>query len=297
MRVVIKVGTSSLVSDHGTIALGTLASLVETVCRLRELGHAVVLVSSGAVGCGCIRMGLSARPSATSKRQALAAVGQMRLMRHYDDMFAAMGVCCAQVLLTYDNLNDRAQFVNARSTLDELLQYGAVPIVNENDTVAVEELRFGDNDTLSAKVAAMLGARHLFLLTDVDAVYTRNPAQNPDARRIAHVARSEAPALLAAQEEQESEQEPVAGSTTEASGGGSGGGGGSGWGTGGMEAKIRAAVLAAAAGAECVICSARDPAAILRLLHGSDEGTRFAPAPRHQRGRKRWIIGLPCRGA
>ncbi|KDD74279.1 hypothetical protein H632_c1435p0, partial [Helicosporidium sp. ATCC 50920] len=185
---VIKVGTSSLIRpDMGTLNLSSLAGLVELVRDLKTLGFNVILVTSGAAGVGCQRLGLSKKPAEVSKRQALAAVGQIHLMRHYDDLFAALGLKCAQVLLTLDNLAVRSQYVNARSTFFELLRFDCVPIVNENDTLAVEELRFGDNDTLSAQVAALVGASWLFLLTDVDALYSGNPHVDPQAKRIPEV--------------------------------------------------------------------------------------------------------------
>jgi len=182
---VIKVGTSSLIHpEHDTLNLVNLAAICETVKDLRVQGHHVVLVSSGAVGVGCQRLGLPGRPARLAQKQALAAVGQVHLMRHYADLFAALGLTCAQVLLTLDNLANRDQYVNARNTFHELLAYGAVPVVNENDTVAVQELRFGDNDTLSAQVAALVGADHLFLLTDVDALYTGDPRTDPSATPV-----------------------------------------------------------------------------------------------------------------
>ena len=163
--VVIKVGTSSILrtgTDH--LALSTLASLVETICVLRSQGMDVVLVSSGAVGVGCQRLNVKTRPKAISALQAMAAVGQPHLMRHYDTLFDALSQPIAQVLLTADCLGSRSGYLNAKATFESLLELGVVPIVNENDTVAVNELRFGDNDTLSALVATLVGgaccARH-----------------------------------------------------------------------------------------------------------------------------------------
>lgn len=181
----IKVGSSSLSrADGRALLLSGLVLLVEEVCRLRSVGHRVVLVSSGAVACGCIRLGLSSRPTSLAGKQAVAAVGQSRLMRVYDDAFSSYGQAIAQVLLTRDNLSARPHYENALHTLHALLELGVVPIVNENDTVAVEELRVGDNDTLSALVASLIHADFLFLLTDVDGLYTADPRTHPHATRI-----------------------------------------------------------------------------------------------------------------
>lgn len=146
----------------------------------------MVLVSSGAVGAGMIKMGITPGPvkPTLAKKQALAAIGQPHLMRYYEDIFNTLGVKCAQVLLTLENLSNRTQYGKAKNTFDELFEMGVVPVVNENDTVAVEELKFGDNDTLSAKVASLVEAKYLFLLTDVDGLYTANPASDPNAKKI-----------------------------------------------------------------------------------------------------------------
>ncbi|MDR3738012.1 MAG: glutamate 5-kinase [Terracidiphilus sp.] len=201
--IVIKIGTSSLLSDDGFHPkLSMVAKLTEAAVRLRESGHAVVIVTSGAVGFGCVRMKLASRPTSIVAKQALAAVGQSSLMRIYDEFFTQMGHTCAQVrrkefsvrivmiwrgpracpsfppsqvLLTYECFGDRNQYLNARNTLGELLRLGVIPIVNENDTVAVQELMFGDNDSLGAQVAAVVGADWYFMFTDVDAVYTSDP--------------------------------------------------------------------------------------------------------------------------
>jgi glutamate 5-kinase len=163
LTVVIKIGTSSLTQGAtGQLALSTIASLVETLSQLRQQGHQVILVSSGAVGVGCARLGLSDRPRTLSMKQAVAAVGQGRLMRIYDDMFTTLGQPMAQVLLTRTDLVQRSRYVNSYRTFRQLLQLGVIPVVNENDTVAVEELKFGDNDTLSAQVASLVGADWLF---------------------------------------------------------------------------------------------------------------------------------------
>ena len=188
MRVVIKVGTSSLMLPEGLggggLRVAAIAKLCEVVAQLQREGAQVVLVSSGAVGIGARRCGLESRPSELAARQALAAVGQVHLMRFYDELLSAVGGRAAQVLLTLENLAKRSQWSSARATFDALFAIGAVPIVNENDTVAVEELRVGDNDTLAAHVASMVEADWLFLLTDVDAIYTADPRTCADAKPI-----------------------------------------------------------------------------------------------------------------
>jgi glutamate 5-kinase len=186
--VILKVGTSSLV-DPAThaVQVSSIARIAEAASALAARGFRPIVVSSGAVGLGCARLGLRARPTSIAGKQAAAAVGQGRLMSLYDGMFGALGACVAQVLLTYDNFGDRAQHANARCALLELLRLGVIPIVNENDTVAVQELRVGDNDTLSALVAAMVGARYLLLLTDVEGLYEADPRSLPGARLIGAV--------------------------------------------------------------------------------------------------------------
>ncbi|GAX75186.1 hypothetical protein CEUSTIGMA_g2630.t1 [Chlamydomonas eustigma] len=186
--IVIKVGTSSLVNpEKQRLNISNLARIIETVKALRNMGHHVVIVTSGAVGVGCHRLRLASKPTQLAKKQALAAVGQVHLMKFYEDFLNAVGLTCAQVLVTLDNLADRGQYINVRNTFTELMAYGVVPVVNENDTVAVQELRFGDNDTLSAHVAALVQANWLFLMTDVDYLYTSNPKNDPNAKPIYEV--------------------------------------------------------------------------------------------------------------
>ena len=185
----IKVGTSSLLHPaSSTLNLGNLARICEAARDLVADGHRVVLVSSGSVGAGAARLGLASRPTDLAAKKALAAIGQVHLMRHYDDFLSALRLKCAQVLLTLDNLAVRSQWRAAASTFEALFAAGGVvPVVNENDTVAVAELRIGDNDTLSAQVATLVRADWLFLMTDVDALYTANPAADPRAARVAEV--------------------------------------------------------------------------------------------------------------
>lgn len=273
---VVKIGTSSLTgTTSGQFALSTLAALVETLCVLRQQGHQVVLVSSGAVGIGCRRLNLAERPKTLAMKQAVAAVGQGRLMRIYDDLFSALNQPIAQVLLTRSDLSLRSRYVNSYRTFRQLLQLGVIPIVNENDTVAVEELKFGDNDTLSALVASLIGAQWLFLLTDVDRLYSADPRSNPEAQPIIAIDRlADIQALKAGA-----------------------GGQGSAWGTGGMLTKLEAAQIATAAGVRTVITDGRQPHTIGQALAGEAVGTQFAPSPKPSRARKRWIaVGLAPSG-
>ncbi|WP_353929960.1 glutamate 5-kinase [Okeanomitos corallinicola TIOX110] len=263
--IVVKIGTSSLTQpETGQLALSTIASLTETLCNLRNQGHQVVLVSSGAVGVGCARLGLTERPRAIALKQAVAAVGQGRLMRIYDDLFTTLQQPIAQVLLTRADLVQRSRYLNVYNTFHELLGLGVIPIVNENDTVAVEELKFGDNDTLSALVASLVEADWLFLLTDVDKLYSADPRTVPDARPINLVSNIEDLQIQT-------------------------GGKGSQWGTGGMVTKISAARIAIAAGVRTVITQGRSPHDIEKIIQGEAIGTHFEPQPEPTSARKRWI--------
>ena len=261
---VIKIGTSSLTQpETGQLALSTIATLVETLTHLRHQGHQIILVSSGAVGVGCARLGLTERPRTMPLKQAVAAVGQGRLMRVYDDLFTTLQQPIAQVLLTRSDLVQRSRYINAYNTFQELLKLGVIPIVNENDTVAVEELKFGDNDTLSALVASLVEANWLFLLTDVDRLYSDDPRSVPDAQPISLV-------------KQISQLQVQTGQ-------------GSQWGTGGMVTKIAAARIATAAGVRTVITEGRWPRNIEKILLGELLGTQFEAQPQPSSARKRWI--------
>ncbi|HEY9888822.1 MAG TPA: glutamate 5-kinase, partial [Candidatus Obscuribacterales bacterium] len=265
--IVVKIGTSSLTKPTGYLAIAVIASLVETLCSLQTAGHRVILVSSGAVGVGCARLNLSERPKTIAMKQAVAAVGQGRLMRVYDDFFTSLNQPIAQVLLTRTDLVQRSRYVNSYRTFRQLLQLGVIPIVNENDTVAIEELKFGDNDTLSAQVASLVGADWLFLLTDVDKLYSADPRSNPDAEPIHIVERVEQLADL---------QVSI-------------GDRGSQWGTGGMLTKIEAARIAANAGVRTVITDGKNPENLPKILAGEPLGTQFSPKTTVANARKRWI--------
>ncbi|WP_414551840.1 glutamate 5-kinase [Anabaena sp. CCY 0017] len=266
--IVVKIGTSSLTQpETGQLALSTIATLAETLCHLRQQGHRVILVSSGAVGVGCARLGLTERPKAIALKQAVAAVGQGRLMRIYDDLFTTLNQPIAQVLLTRSDLVQRSRYLNAYNTFRELLRLGVIPVVNENDTVAIDELKFGDNDTLSALVASLVEADWLFILTDVDKLYSADPRSVPDAQPISLVSNLKELAQLQVQ-------------TTSP---------GSQWGTGGMSTKISAARIAIAAGVRTVITQGRFPQNIEKIIAGELLGTHFQPQPEPTSARKRWI--------
>jgi glutamate 5-kinase len=210
---------------------------------------------------------MTERPKSIALKQAVAAVGQGRLIRVYDDLFTALQQPIAQVLLTRSDLINRSNYLNIERTFHELLRLGVIPIVNENDTVAVNELKFGDNDTLSALVASLVRANWLFLLTDVDRLYSSDPRQNPDAQPIMVVNRLDELKQL---------QVEV-------------GDRGSSWGTGGMTTKISAAEIATGAGVRTVIMEGRSPQNIEKVLHGEAIGTQFEPLTRPVSARKRWI--------
>jgi glutamate 5-kinase len=264
---VIKVGTSSLTRGDGKLALSTIAALIETIVDLRAEGYQIVLVSSGAVGVGATRLGMNERPKTIALKQAAAAVGQGIIMRVYDDLFREYQQPVAQVLLTRGDLDRRSSYINAYNTFQELLRLGVVPIVNENDTVAVDELKFGDNDTLSARVASLIDADWLFLLTDVDRLYSADPRKFPNAQPIVQIDRLEDLTALQIQI----------------------GGSGSEWGTGGMTTKIAAAGIATSAGVRTAITHGQLPQNISKILHGEPLGTQFTPQLRADSARKRWI--------
>ena len=264
-RVVIKVGTGVVTRPDGGLALGRVGALVEQLFAQREQGREVLLVSSGAVGLGARRLGFARRPERVVDRQACAAVGQGALMAFYDGLFDRLGLRCAQVLLTEEDFHFRQRFNNLTATLERLLELGAVPVLNENDTLSTAELAlakgavFGDNDRLSALVATYLRADALVLLSDVDGVYTRPPGA-PGAERI--------PTWTDATTFEE--------------------GAGSALGRGGMGSKIAAAQLAARSGVATVIARGGDKDVLAGVLDGADVGTFFPPTSGLPR-RKAWL--------
>ncbi|MBM4395331.1 MAG: glutamate 5-kinase [Deltaproteobacteria bacterium] len=271
-RVLVKVGSAVLTCPSGLDA-DRLADLAGQVASLRAGGRDVVVVSSGAIAAGVRRLGLPGRPTSIPGKQAAAAVGQGALQRAWEEALGAHGIRAAQVLLTADDLANRHRYLNARHTFQTLLEWGVVPVVNENDTVAVEEIKFGDNDQLAALVAGLVAADAVVILSDVDAMYDADPGSSPSARPIRVVRRIDA-ALLS-----------VAGETREGAGG---------VGTGGMVTKLLAARKCMTAGIPMVLLSGREPDAIRRAVAGEPLGTLFAAtrAPRH-RGRRLWLAHLP----
>ncbi|TLS24707.1 hypothetical protein PpBr36_08688 [Pyricularia pennisetigena] len=299
-----RIGTSSIVDETTKKPLLSILTLiVETAVKLREDGHKVVIVSSGAIGVGLRRMDIAVRPKKhMSKLQALAAIGQCRLMSLWDSLFTQLRQPIAQILLTRNDIADRSRYLNAQNTFMELLDMGVIPIVNENDTLAVSEIKFGDNDTLSAITAAMVHAEMLFLMTDVDCLYDKNPRAHPDAKAIEVV-------------------EDIGALSADVSSAGSS------LGTGGMFTKIVAARLATSAGVTTIIARASNPGNILNIVKwieanpaatsskisendhadpsrpSSDSGvqpplhTRFLPSTDPVRDRSFWILhGLKPHG-
>jgi glutamate 5-kinase len=241
-------------------------SIVSQVAALHRAGHAVVLVTSGAIATGAAELGHGSGPRSMAERQALAAIGQPLLMREYTRYFSTRGIRVAQVLLTADDLAVRRRYLNARNTMHALLRRRVVPIVNENDTVATDEIRIGDNDTLSAQVAILVGADLLCILSDVDGLYTGDPHRDPTARRIPEV-RMVGPEI-----------ERLGRRSTSALG------------TGGMLTKITAARLATAAGCTVVVADGRTPRVMERVAGSERLGTWFLPGSRAVSGRKRWLV-------
>lgn len=261
-RIVVKIGSRSLVgaslNEGAQEGRGRFAPLAAQVAALRDEGRAVVLVSSGAVALGRGRLGFSARPRSIAQLQACAAVGQSLLMHGWEKAFGAEGVAVAQMLLSHADLEDRERYLNARASLDALLELGAVPVINENDTVAVEEIRFGDNDQLAAMVCTLAGADLLVLLTDVEGLL------EPDGRRVPWIEDLEEARRLVTAPEGDV-------------------------GSGGMGSKLEAARRAARRGVPVAIADARDPAVLARVLGGEDVGTLVAPQGARLAARKHWI--------
>jgi glutamate 5-kinase len=263
-RWVVKIGTGALTNATGRFNREHFHALAEDLGFLAR-GRELVVVSSGAIALGVERLGLSARPRDIPGKQACAAVGQSRLMQAYEEAFASQERTVAQVLLTQDDVQDRRRYLNARNALRRLLAEDVVPIVNENDTVSVDEIRFGDNDSLAGLVTGLVEADALVILSDVEGLYAADPAQDPSAELIREVA-SVTPRVLA-----------------------QAGGSRSGHGTGGMATKVRAAAQATEVGASCVITSGRVPGRLRQLLSGEAVGTYFAPQQSRRYARTAWL--------
>jgi glutamate 5-kinase len=271
-RLVVKVGSNLVASPDGGADPQRIAALAAEIAAIRA-GREVVLVTSGAIVTGTARLGLARRPRSIPEKQAAAAVGQSALMWHYEAAFAPHKIRVGQVLLTAEDISDRARYLNARNTLRALLRLDVLPIVNENDTVAVEEIKVGDNDTLSALVASLIGADLLALLTDVDGLYTGDPALNATAHKLDTVD--------AVTEEIERLVWDRAGRVS----------------VGGMATKLAAAQTAAASGIPMIIARGTEPGVLKRLLAGEPLGTYFLPKAEGLAARKRWIaFAVPPQG-
>ncbi|AGA90112.1 glutamate 5-kinase [Thioflavicoccus mobilis 8321] len=270
---VVKIGSALLTRNGQGLDRHVLEPWADQIAARRIGGDDLVLVSSGAVAEGMARMGWTRRPRALHELQAAAAIGQMGLVRAYEDCFAKRGLHTAQVLLTREDLADRRRYLNARSTLRALLKLGVIPVVNENDTVATDELRFGDNDTLAALVANLIEAEVLVLLTDQEGLFDSDPRFNSEARLIG--------------------ERRVDDSSLDLAAGESAGG----LGRGGMVTKVRAARLAARSGTATVIAAGIGDQVLTRIGHGEPIGTLLVPSQEPQTARKQWLAGqLQARG-
>ena len=251
MRIVIKVGTSTLAHATGRLNIRRVEKLIEVLSDLKNAGHEVILVSSGAIGMGAGKLLLSGRPADMPTRQAAAAVGQCELMYTYDKLFNEYNHTVAQVLLTGEDVHSEQRSRNMRNTIFRLLELGALPVINENDTVSTDEIVIGDNDTLSAIVSATVSADLLILLSDIDGLYDRDPRRDPDAKLIETVPVIDARILSLAGDK------------------------GSELATGGMVTKLHAAQIATAAGCEMVIANGEKPEVLYDIVDGKRVGTRF----------------------
>lgn len=268
-RIVVKVGSAVLTDDKG-IALQVIENIAREIAFLRDSGREVILVSSGAVAAGRARISFNngGTELGIKEKQALAAIGQSSLMQIYDRVFSSLSQTIAQVLLTHKDLAVRKRYLNARNTLFTLLKFGVIPIINENDTVSVEELRFGDNDMLGAHICNLIEADMFICLTDVVGLYTGNPASDPQARPIYTV------------DEITPEVEGMASHSK------------SKLGTGGMESKLRAAKIVSAGGGSSFIGPGKEPEILRKLFSGEMVGTFFLPHKEKISGRKRWIASV-----
>lgn len=264
-RIVIKVGTSTLTYANGKVNLQRVEGLVREMADLHNRGLEVLLVSSGAIGVGANRMGFKKIPRTMPEKQALAAIGQGALMHLYEKLFAEYGKTVAQVLLTRGDLDERLRYLNATNALFAVLGMGVIPVINENDTVVVEEIKFGENDSLSAMVAGLVDANLLLILSDVDGLYDCDPRSNPDAALLNEVA--------------EISDSIVANSRTR----------GSSFASGGMHTKLKAARICMASGVPMVIANSGEKDVIRRIVDGENLGTLFVPREEKMHARKKWI--------
>lgn len=266
-----KVGTGLLTLPDRGLNLTRIGQVVSQLARLHKSGMEVILVTSGAIGAGRGRLGLDKPLRTIPQKQAMAAIGQNHLMSTYENFFSKEGCLVAQVLLTQDDMNNRQRYLNASNTLLALLEYKAIPIINENDTVAVDEIKFGDNDTLSALIASKIEADLLVILSDIEGLYTADPRQSREAKLIKEVRRVTP------------QMERACGGPLR--------------GTGGMYTKLKAAKISMASGTTMVIADGRIPDVIMGIVEGKDIGTRFLPKQGRMSSRKRWIaFGMTPKG-
>ncbi len=251
MRIVVKIGTSTLAYATGQLNIRRVEELCKTMSDIRNAGHELILVSSGAIGMGVGKLGLRARPQDIPTKQAAAAVGQCELMYVYDKLFSEYHHTVAQLLITADNLSNETRHANFTNTLNRLLELGAVPVINENDTVATDEIVIGDNDTLAAMVAESVEANLLVLLSDIDGLYTADPHTDPNAKLLPVVHRVD-DGIRALAGVSSTDQ-----------------------GTGGMVTKLRAAEICLNCGCEMVIANGREPRLLYDIVEGKPVGTRF----------------------
>ena len=263
-RVVVKIGSGVLTEKNG-LNLSVIHSISRQISELMEAGVEVILVSSGALACGIRKIGLAARPHEITVRQAAAAVGQAGLIQEYEIAFAEHGKQVAQILLTGNGMTHRQRYLNARNTLNKLLSWKVLPIINENDTVSIDEIKFGDNDNLAAVITLMMDAQMLISLTDIDGLFSSDPRLDPDSQLIPLVERIDASILSLASE--------IPGTL----------------GLGGMLGKINAARKVTAAGVPMTIACGNRPAILTRLFSGEMAGTFFLPGEEKLSSRKRWI--------
>jgi glutamate 5-kinase len=272
-RIVVKLGSSVVADGGGEPRMEVLARVCDAVAQVHGEGGEVVLVTSGAIARGARVMGLGQRPTTIGELQAASAVGQGKLYWIYDELLRARGLTSAQVLLTFFDMSARTHYLNARQTLAKLLEWRVLPVINENDTTATDEISFGDNDFLAAQVAILVGAEELILLTDIDGLFTADPRHHPDARILSEVS------------DFSSLEELEIGHTT------------SPLGSGGMRSKVVAADMATAAGISTVICNGLRAGALEAVLAGEREGTRFAPREARYSSFKLWLkYAKPSRG-
>lgn len=263
-RTVVKVGSGVLTRDDG-LNLNAVKSISSQICRLIDRGMEIILVSSGAMASGIKKMGMRKRPDEIPWRQAVAAVGQAGLIMEYEKAFERNHKKVAQILLTGEDLSNRVRYLNARNTINTLLSWQVVPIINENDTVMIEEIQFGDNDNLAAMIALLMDADILINLTDIDGLYTKDPRTNPDAELI--------PVVDVIRKDIEAFAGDIPGTL----------------GTGGMLSKIKAARKVTAAGIPMVISEGKKPDILIKLFSGEEHGTYFVPKKEKLKSRKCWI--------